>query len=38
MIVLSMSRVEPTRAATAKSVPGAAVTTGSSVDQLTSSM
>ena len=33
-----MRRVEPTQAATAKSVPGAAVSTGSSVDQSTSAM
>lgn len=32
-MVLSIKRVEPTHAATAKSVPGAAVSTGSSVAQ-----
>jgi len=38
MIVLSMSLVVPTYAATANSVPGAAISTGSSVSQFTSSM
>ena len=38
MIVLSIRRVVPTHAATAKSAPGNAVSTGSSVSQSTSSM
>ncbi len=37
-MVLSISRVEPTYAATAKSVPGAATSTGKSVDQSTRAM
>ena len=37
IIVLSISRVAPTQAATAKRLPGAAASTGSSVAQSTSS-